>query len=220
MAEEERQQQRADVRAVDVGVGHDDDAVVAQLERVERVADAGAERRDQRPDLFEGEDLVFAGALDVQDLAPERQDGLEAPVAALLGRAAGRVALDEEQLAVARVLLGAVGQLAGQGQALERALADDQLARLAGGLAGAGGGQALLDDAPPVGRVFRQELVEAGVDHGLDGRADLGVVELVLGLALELRVEHLDADDRRQALAHVLAGQVGVQSLSKPVLRA
>jgi hypothetical protein len=28
---EERQQQRADVRAVDVGVGHDDDAVIAQL---------------------------------------------------------------------------------------------------------------------------------------------------------------------------------------------
>jgi hypothetical protein len=35
---EERQQQRADVRAVDVGVGHDDDAVVAQLVEVELVA--------------------------------------------------------------------------------------------------------------------------------------------------------------------------------------
>jgi hypothetical protein len=49
---EEGQQQRADVGAVDVGVGHDDDLVVAQLLDVEVVAaDAGAERRDQRADL-------------------------------------------------------------------------------------------------------------------------------------------------------------------------
>jgi uncharacterized membrane protein len=51
---EEGQQQRADVRAVHVGVGHDDDAVVAQLVDVEVVAvpaDAGAQRGDQRDDL-------------------------------------------------------------------------------------------------------------------------------------------------------------------------
>ena len=50
---EERQQQRADVGAVDVGVRHDDDLVVAQLVDVELlVADAGAERGDQRADLL------------------------------------------------------------------------------------------------------------------------------------------------------------------------
>ena len=38
LAVEEGQQQRADVRAVDVGVGHDDDAVVAQLVDVEVLA--------------------------------------------------------------------------------------------------------------------------------------------------------------------------------------
>ena len=47
LAVEERQQQRADVRAVDVGVGHDDDAVVAELRDVEVFgADAAAERGD------------------------------------------------------------------------------------------------------------------------------------------------------------------------------
>ena len=35
---EERQQQRADVRAVDVGVGHDDDLVVAKLVELELIA--------------------------------------------------------------------------------------------------------------------------------------------------------------------------------------
>ena len=58
--------------------------------------------------------------LDVEDLAAQGQDGLEVPVAALLGRAAGAVALDDVQLALGRVALGAVGQLAGQGHALQR----------------------------------------------------------------------------------------------------
>ena len=38
LPEEEGEQQRADMRAVDVGVGHDDDLVVAQLLEVEFVA--------------------------------------------------------------------------------------------------------------------------------------------------------------------------------------
>ena len=51
---EERQQQRADVGAIDVGVGHDDDLVVAQLVDVELFpANAGAQRRDQRADFLD-----------------------------------------------------------------------------------------------------------------------------------------------------------------------
>src|SRR3546814_3573939 len=47
LAIEEGQEQRADMRAVDVGVGHDDDLVIAQLVDREFVADAGAERLDR-----------------------------------------------------------------------------------------------------------------------------------------------------------------------------
>ena len=93
--------------AVDVGVGHQHDLVVAQLVEVELLVDAGAERGDDRLDLGVGQHLVDAGLLDVEDLAADRQDRLDPRVAALLGRAAGRVALDDEDLA----LLG-VGRLA------------------------------------------------------------------------------------------------------------
>jgi hypothetical protein len=89
------------VGAVDVGVGHDDDPVVAQLREVEALADAGAERDDQRPDVLAREDLVEPGLLDVEQLPAQRQDRLESPVAALLGRATGRVALDDVELALA-----------------------------------------------------------------------------------------------------------------------
>jgi hypothetical protein len=85
------------------------------------------------------EHLVEAGLLDVEDLAAQRQDRLELAVAALLGRAAGGVALDDVDFAQGRVLFLAVGELAGQADAVEHALAAGHVARLARGLAGARG---------------------------------------------------------------------------------
>ena len=130
--------QRADVRAVHVGVGHDDDLAVAQLGGVEIVlADARADGRDQRADFLVAQHLVVARLLDVENLSFERQNRLEAAVAPLLGGAAGGFTLHQEQLATFRVLLLAVGQLAGQTAGIECALAPREVARLAGGFAGA-----------------------------------------------------------------------------------
>jgi hypothetical protein len=124
LAVEEGQQQGADVGAVDVGVGHDDDAVVAQLFGVVFVlADAGAQRGDQRDDFLLEHELVEAGLLDVEDLALQRQDGLELAVAALLGGAAGGVTLDQVELAQGRVLSWQSASLPGRPNAVEHALA-------------------------------------------------------------------------------------------------
>ena len=70
----------------------------------------------------------------------------ERPVASLLARAAGRVALDDEELGERGVLLLAVGELSGQRRRIERALAADELAGLARRLAGARRLDDLLDD--------------------------------------------------------------------------
>ena len=64
--------------------------------------------------LAVGEHLAERRLLGVEHLAAQRQDGLGLAVAALLGRAAGGVALDDEQLALGRVGRAAVGELAGQ----------------------------------------------------------------------------------------------------------
>ena len=69
-----------------------------------------------------------------------------------------------------------------------------------------------------LGGVLFEELGELGVDRGLDQRADLGVAQLGLGLALELRVLELDRDDRRETLAHVFAGEVLLFLLEQPLL--
>ena len=190
VAEEERQQQRPDVGAVDVGVRHQDDLVIAQLREVELLgADAGAHRRDEQPDFIVGQDLVVARLLRVDDLAAQRQHRLGLAVAPLLGRAAGRVALDDEQLAVLRIALRAVGQLGGQPLVVAAALARE-LARLAGGLARLGRAHALVDDLAGGGRILLEGLGQLLVDDLLDETLDVGVAELGLGLPLELRIGH------------------------------
>ena len=95
---EERQDQRPDVRAVDVGVGHHDHAVVAELREVELVAEARPDRGDHRLDLVVREHLVDAVLLGVDDLPAQRQDRLVGAIAAHLRGAAGAVALDDEEL--------------------------------------------------------------------------------------------------------------------------
>jgi hypothetical protein len=61
------------VRAVDVGIGRENNFVIAQFRKVKHVADSGAERHHQVADLLRGEHFVEARALNVEDLAAQRQ---------------------------------------------------------------------------------------------------------------------------------------------------
>ena len=76
----------------------------------------------------------------------------------------------------------------------------------------------LLDDLAPLARVLLEELRQLLVDRGGDKCGDLGVAQLGLGLALELRVLEFDRDERREALAHVLAGEVVLLLLEEVLL--
>ena len=84
------------MRAVDVGVGHDDDAVITQVVRITVLARSAAERLDQVGDLLIGDDLGAGRGSDVEDLAADRQDRLRLAVARLLSAAAGAVALNDK----------------------------------------------------------------------------------------------------------------------------
>ena len=99
LAEEEGEQQGPDVRAVHIGVGQDDDLVVADLGDVEILGQACADGRYERLDLGVLQHLVDAGPLDVEDLAPDGQDGLGLRVAGILCGAPRGVPLDDEELA-------------------------------------------------------------------------------------------------------------------------
>ena len=150
LAVEEGQEQRADVGSVDIGVGHDDDLVVAEILDLEGPlalpgSDSGADGGDHRPDFVVLQHLVETSLLDVDEFTADRKDGLELSIAPLLGRATCRVALNDVQLGVGRIPVGTVCQLAGESAAGEGRLAN-RLACLARRLAGTGRIQGFLDD--------------------------------------------------------------------------
>src|SRR5690606_30684616 len=97
-----------------------------------RLAEAAAERGDEIRQLLVLQHPGERRALRVQHLPAQRQDRLPRAVASLLGAAARRIPLDDEELGVLAAGVGAVTELAGQRQARGRpALAGDLLLRRA-----------------------------------------------------------------------------------------
>ena len=193
------------MRAVHVGIGHDDDLVVADFVGVEVGPEAAAHGGDERANLLVGEHALQTRLLDVEHLAAQRQDRLRGAVPALLRRAAGRIALHEEELGLRGVAAGAVRQLARQPAALQRALAPRQVARLASRDARPRRVDRLLDELAGDRGVLVEERLELLAHEVVDDALDLVVAELRLRLPLELGVGDLHADDAGDAFADVLA---------------
>jgi hypothetical protein len=174
------------VAAVDIGVGEDDDLVIAGLLGGELLADTTTDGGDQRLHLDVLEHLVETGSFDVEDLAADGQDRLDARVTRVDGGTAGGVTLDDEQLALVGVAAAAVLQLVGHARTSQRCLAADRVAGVLGGEPRLSRGDALLDDAVGLGRVLFQPLGESLVGGLLHERPHGDVAELGLGLTLEL----------------------------------
>ena len=93
------------------------------MAEVHFVADARPDGGDHAADLFVGQHFVVARLVGVDDFAAQREDGLVLADASALGAAAGRIALDEIQLALLDVAAGAIAEFAGQAAAAHGALA-------------------------------------------------------------------------------------------------
>ena len=209
LAEEEGEEQRADVGAVDVGVGHDDEFAVAQFFDIEiGGADAAGQGLDDGADFLVAEHFVDAGLFDVEDFAFDGEDGLEDAVAAALGGAACGLAFDDVEFGGFHVAGGAIPEFAGEAAGVEGAFAGE-FAGFAGGFAGLAGEHAFLDDALGVGGMLFEPSAEGVVDGLGDEAFDFAVAEFVLGLAFKLRVGDFDGDDGGEALAEIVAvGQI------------
>ena len=219
MAEEEGQQQGADVGAVHIGVGHDDDAVVADLLRI-HVGFAGLESADggvKRGDFLRRQRLGAVGFFHIEYLPAQGQNRLKRPRAPLLGRAAGGVALHQKQLAFLRILLLTIRQLAGQSGGIKNILAPRHLARATGRVARLRRLQNLPANRLGLARVFIQINLQRLRHHLLHNRTHLRRHQLFLGLRGKLGVRHANGQDARQALAHVLPGNVRLYLLGHPV---
>ena len=209
VAEEEVEHQRRDVVAVGVGVHEQDDLAVAEALVAELVARPGADDGDEVAEFLVLHHLVRRQVFAVEDFPLQRQHGLVDVVAALLRRAAGRVALDDEQFGVVAVGRFAVGQLARQAQPPTGGrLAFHLGRRRPTGFAGLGGEHDAADDQVGGRLVVVQPGLERRADEVVDGRFEFGVVQLLLGLALEHRLPHEHRQHRDDPLADVLGGNL------------
>ncbi|MNH17510.1 hypothetical protein D3C79_771870 [compost metagenome] len=129
MLDEQCTQQRGNVQTVGVGVGEDADLAVAQLAHVSGTR-INANGYGDVMHLLASQDFTTIDFPGVEDLAAQRQDRLKLFVARLLGRTAGGVTFDQEQLSTHRVLPGTVRQFARQSRPLGHTLAFDLLAGL------------------------------------------------------------------------------------------
>ena len=94
--------------AVHIGIRHDDDLVIPQLVLVKLIPQPGAQGGDHRGELIVAVHLICPGLFHIEHLAPQRKDGLVSGVPALLGRAAGGIALDDVNFRQSRIPLIAI----------------------------------------------------------------------------------------------------------------
>mmetsp|Transcript_28638 Transcript_28638/g.91338 ORF Transcript_28638/g.91338 Transcript_28638/m.91338 type:complete len:588 (+) Transcript_28638:731-2494(+) len=218
--EEEGQQESADVRPIHVRVGEDHDLVVAQGGDVELLAlEPEAERKDEVGDLLVLVDRGVVAPFYVEDLPPQREDGLEATIPRLLGAAPRRVPLHQEDLPpLGAHAGGAVAQLARQHGSAQHALLAHELARLLGRLGRLHRRRGLAQHGRHGRGVELQRLLHRRAHRPVHQFAHLGVAEARLGLPLELGLGDLDAHHPLEALPAVLPAQPRAPLLGHVVL--
>ena len=202
---------RVDVRTIDVGVGHDDNLIVAQLVDVGLLIVFAFNAETHANALYDVhyrlglEHLMPLHLLYIQYLSFQRKYGLRVAVAPLLGRTTCRVALHEEYFRRFGVFVRAVGQLTGQSATRHGVLSLNTLACLAGGDTRCGGQYHLVANKFGLLGMFFQ-IIAKGLAYGLlNGTRHFAVAQLGFGLAFKLRLGHLDGDNGGKSFAEVFA---------------
>ena len=113
----------ANVCAVDVGVGHDDDAGIAQIFFAIMRQRPAADRLHQIGELRVGGQLVLAGGRDVEDFSAQGQDRLGLAIARRLALPPAELPSTIKSSEAFGGGVGAIGKLAGKAEFLHRGLA-------------------------------------------------------------------------------------------------
>ena len=217
-AEEQGQQERRDVLAVHVGIGHKHNLVITQLGDIELFVDTSTQSGNDGLDFGVLEHLIHAGLLHIKNLASQRKDRLEHRVTAAFSGTACRVTLHDVQLGELGILGAAIRQLARKTTQITSGLAANQLTGFARSYASMRRGDGLVDNDLGLSRVGIEPVIKVLIDCALDKALDFRVTELGLGLAFELRIAHLDGNNSSKALTAIITGEVAILFLEKLVL--
>ena len=204
------QHQRCDMRAVYIGIRHDNNLMIPQLADIKVLMNTGSECGNHRLDFGVGKNLVQTGFFYVQNLAAQGKDRLRRTASRLLCRAARGIPLYNVNLAIFRIFIRAVCQLAGQGCIFQRSLSSRQIPRPSCRFPCTLRQNGLFYDRLCNGRVLLQEIRQLFAHHAVHSASRLGVSQLLLGLSFKLGILDLDTDDRSQTFTDIISGQVGL----------
>ena len=109
LLKEEGHQQGRDMCAIDISIGHDDDAFITQIVGVAVLARATTKRQLQIGNFVVRANFVCCGRCDVEDFTPDWQNRLRLAVACLFCASACAVAFDDEQFGASRIIGRAIG---------------------------------------------------------------------------------------------------------------
>ena len=196
------------MRTVDIGIGHDDNLMIAQLAdvwclRVFFCSDGHAKRTENVGDFLIVENLMLHRLFNVKNLTAQRKDGLMHTVTAHLCRTACRVSLDDKQFAILCRVRLTVGQFARQSATAKRRLALDAHTGLVGCLTRTGCKRHLLHDGAGLLRMLLKIYAQRLADCRLNGSDNLVVAEFCLCLTLELRLQHFYRNNRCQSFTEI-----------------
>src|SRR3990170_6112468 len=203
--EEEREEEGRDVLAIHVSISHGHYLMVPDLLEYELRLYPRADRGDQRADFLVLQHLVELCLLHIQDLPLQRENRLELALPARLGTPPRARAFHDKNFRLRGIPLLAVREPPREVEPLEEPLAAGELPRLPRGLSRLCREDRLLEDRLRGLRGLVQELHELLVHAGVHDSLHLGVPQFHLRLPLELGLGNLDREDRREALAAVVA---------------
>ena len=192
---EEGQQQRTNMRTVDVGICHDDNLAITCLVQIEVIADTTAECSNHIADFFTAQHLIKTCLFNIKDFTAQRQNSLEITVTALLGTATCGITFDQINLGILNVTALAVSQLAGKSAQIHSVLTACQLTCLACCQTSACSNNSLFHQLFCNLRIFLHKLGQSIADQVINDRHNLAVAQLNFSLAFELRVLHLQAQN-------------------------
>ena len=209
MAEEQGHDQSGYMRAIHIGIGHDNYFVVADLTQVQRFrvlfgSECDTKSREDITDFFALEYLMLHRFLYVQNLTSQRQNSLVNTVTTGLRSSACGISLDQEQLALSRILAHAIRQFTRQTTAAQRRLPQHTLTRVTGCDTCLSRQNHFLYDLLCIIRMFLQVVLQC-LGYGTRNHAGyFRVTELRLRLTLKLRLCHFHGDNCRQTLTEIV----------------
>jgi len=180
------------MRTVDIGIGHDDYLVIAELRYVEIFTDPGAQRRDNRFEFVVVDHFIDPRLFDVEHFAPQRKDGLPLRIAAFFGRTACGIALNDVHFAFGGIFRRTIGKFARKTETVETAFTPRRFFCPPSRNPRARFSDRFFEDLFQILRMLFEKERQFFFDEGIDDRAHFAVAELRFRLPFKLRFGHFE----------------------------